>query len=474
MSHSRLLIFIPTYNERGNVERMAREISALDLDADILFLDDNSPDRTGETLDRLAAQIPRMSVIHRSGKQGIGSAHQIGIAWAYDGGYDVLISLDCDFTHDPKDIPRLLAALEGYDVAVGSRYLKRGSLPGWNLVRRSLTLFGHFLTTRLLGLPQDASGAFRAYDLHRIDRDLFSLVPSRSYSFFFESLFVLARNGLQINEIPIVLPARTYGSSKLTLKDIFGGGSYIFWLTLASLLHPERFRLSCAPARAEGPGSAWDAYWSRKAHPSLLAYDMVAAAYRLLVIRPNLVYALRRAFPWGGRLLHAGCGSGQADATLPGDYEITAVDLSAAALRLYAQNNPANRHVAQGNIFKLPFADASFDGVYNLGVMEHFSESDIEAILREFRRVLRSDGKVVLFWPHSRATSVAVLDAAHVVLKHFGRTGKLHPDEITRLKGREHAQALLNRADLRLVDYQFGWRDFFVQAVVVGTGDGTN
>ena len=244
MSQQRILIFIPTYNEKGNVERMAGELSALDLDADILFLDDHSPDGTGELLDRLARDIPRLSVIHRQGKQGIGTAHQAGIKRAYEGGYDVLVTLDCDFTHDPKDIPRMLSALQDHDAAVGSRFMQPGSLPGWNLLRRCLTMFGHFLTTTLLKIPQDASGAFRAYDLQRIDAEVFSLVTSTSYAFFFESLFMLVRNGHSIREIPIKLPARTSGSSKMTTDEALRGGTYLFKLWLKSLAHPERFRLS--------------------------------------------------------------------------------------------------------------------------------------------------------------------------------------------------------------------------------------
>src|SRR5512146_2744458 len=143
------LIFVPTYNERDNAERMVRELSGLDLDTDLLFMDDNSPDGTREILDRLTLETPRLSVIHRAGKQGIGSAHLDAVRWAYDHRYEVLITLDCDFTHKPSDLPRLLEALSGHDLATGSRYLEPDSLPNWNIFRRSLTAFGHFLTRNL-------------------------------------------------------------------------------------------------------------------------------------------------------------------------------------------------------------------------------------------------------------------------------------------------------------------------------------
>ena len=114
--------------------------------SDLLFLDDNSPDGTGQLLDDLAAKEPRLHVIHRAGKLGIGSAHLDGITWAYEHGYTRLVTMDCDFTHSPADIPRLLACADSAAIVVGSRWLQSGSLPGWSLFRRLLTGLGHFLT----------------------------------------------------------------------------------------------------------------------------------------------------------------------------------------------------------------------------------------------------------------------------------------------------------------------------------------
>ena len=212
------LIFIPTYNERENVGPMCEQILALGLDADLLFMDDGSPDGTGQVLDGLAAQHARVRVVHRAGKAGIGSAHKAGIKLAYDEGYERLVTLDCDFTHQPEMIPQFLDRSETADAVVGSRYMETGSLPGWSALRKSLTTLGHVLTKNMLGISQDATGAFRAYNLTTIRRDLFDLVQSNGYAFFFESMLVLQRNGLAIAEIPITLPARTYGSSKMTVE----------------------------------------------------------------------------------------------------------------------------------------------------------------------------------------------------------------------------------------------------------------
>ncbi len=452
---------------------MCRELSALDLDADIVFLDDNSPDGTGDILDSLAAEYERVDVIHREGKLGIGSAHQRGVALAYDGGYDVLVTMDCDFTHSPSDIPRLLEAAKEAEVAVGSRYMNKNSLPGWSPFRRFLTNLGHFLTSALLGLPQDASGAFRVYNLNAIRRGIFELVTAESYSFFFESLFMLVNNGCSIKEIPIVLPARTYGDSKLTFTEAARSAKYLFTLSLENLTTPERFRL--CPRRLEiNPNIVceqdWDPYWRRKQSTGAFVYEIVAATYRKLFIKRNLKAALVRNFKPGAKLLHAGCGSGHVDMGLHETYDITAADISPAALELYARSNPDAAHIAHADLFSPPFPDGEFDGVYNLGVMEHFTPEEIGRILAEFYRVVRPGGKIVLFWPHEKASSVMTLRAAHFVMEHFfKKTERLHPPEISLLSGREQAEEFLSDAGFSSVKYDFGPKDLFIQAVVTGS-----
>src|SRR3954466_9431046 len=153
----RVLIFIPTYNERDNVQPMCEQILALGLDADLVFMDDNSADGTGAVLDALAARHSRVRVLHRPSKAGIGSAHLDGIAYAYAQGYDRLVTLDCDFTHSPALIPTFLARSDTATTVLGSRYLEGGSLPGWSLFRKSMTNVGHLLTKTMLNLSQDAT-----------------------------------------------------------------------------------------------------------------------------------------------------------------------------------------------------------------------------------------------------------------------------------------------------------------------------
>lgn len=469
------LIFIPTYNERDNAAQMCEEIHKLGLDADVLFMDDNSPDGTGTILEKLKPRFPRLIVRHRTGKLGIGSAHYDAIQWAYDQGYQTLVSLDCDFTHSPADIPALVAAARQVDVAVGSRWARENSLPGWNVFRRGMTQLGHFLTKTVLDIPQDASGAFRAYRLDRLPREIFSLVRSRGYSFFFESLFIFNRNGVAIAEVPIVLPARTYGHSKMSAAAAFRSARYVFELYLDFQREPERSLLEGRPVRIDAAlvdPQHWDGYWEATSGRSGTLYALVAGIYRRAIIVRNLNRVLTRDFPPGAALLHAGCGSGQVDVNLQHVMRITALDISPGALRLYARNNPRVAGITHGSIFAIPFPDASFDGVYNLGVLEHFSREQIVRILAEFRRVLKPTGKIVIFWPHRRATSVCVLGAAHFLLNTIMHKGtSLHPPEISLLRGRADAADYLAQARFRLLDYRFGIQDFFVQAIVVAAAE---
>jgi dolichol-phosphate mannosyltransferase len=235
MGDKKILVMLPTYNERENVKKMCQELFRTGLPVDILFVDDNSPDGTGEILDELAKKSPHVLVMHRSGKLGIGSAHQDGIAWVYSHGYTHLVTMDCDFTHSPDNIQDLLRFADEYDVIIGSRHILEDSLNGWNLWRKCITKMGHLLTSTLLKMPYDATGAFRLYRLDRISPEIFKRVSSKGYSFFFESLTILNLNRFKIKEIPIALPPRTYGHSKLRFSDMVQW--LVFMLGMAWNIH---------------------------------------------------------------------------------------------------------------------------------------------------------------------------------------------------------------------------------------------
>ena len=166
-------------------------------------------------------------------------------------------------------------------------------------------------------------------------------------------------------------------------------------------------------------------------------------------------------------LLELGCGTGNLTSKLRADH-ITAVDISGSALQLYQKNNPTAFAVKHASILDLPFSSGSFDGVYNLGVLEHFTVAEIRDILVELNRVLKPGGRLLLFWPHARATSVAVLKAAHWLARRASDpTTSFHPPEVSLLRSRSWAESLMTDAGFRLKRYSFGPRDFFVQAVIV-------
>jgi len=466
------LVFVPTFNEAENVRSMCELLQAQDLDLDILFLDDNSTDGTGAILDSLACEHPNVAVVHRSGKLGVGSAHFQGIQWAYDHGYSTLVTMDCDFTHPPEKIASLLGLRAQYDVVVGSRYMQKRSLQGWNPLRKLLTRTGHALTVSLLGMPFDATGAFRVYRLDRIPRYGFDAIQSRGYSFFFESLYILFVNGITIGEVPISLPPRTYGHSKMSYREVVRSVRLLGTIYAMKLFNPERFAFSepIGPNQNVPPDQqGWDEYWRKPEFGKGLLYDTVAAFYRKVIIRPTLSHFVRRYFAPGDKLLHAGCGGGQVDVDVRHYVRVTGLDISVNALNLYRRTNQHHCETLHGSIRAIPLPDASFDGIYNLGVMEHFTSVEIDLILREFFRVLKPGGRLVIFWPPEFGLSVLFFKTVKAFLeKVLGRRDvKLHPDEISRVQSRRHAIEIFQRSGYRVLRYYFGPRDLFTHSIIV-------
>lgn len=469
----RVLVFLPTYEEAGTVERIHTMIRDNLAEADILFIDDNSPDGTGDILDNMAATDDRLHVLHRPGKLGVGSAHQHGIAWAYDHGYDILITMDSDFAHSPEYLESFVAKSAVYDIVVGTRFESADSLVGWNSWRRAMTHFAHFLTRTLLGIPYDATGAFRLYRLDRVPRAAFERVRAGDYAFFFESLQVLVINGLSVGEVSIRLPARTYGSSKMRFRDIFRGFAYLLRQAVRAKLR--RASLIVAhddPEDRTGSASeirqAWDSYWDDKQDGVGGLYQKIAVFYRRYIIKRSLDLYLERYFPVEADLLHAGCGNGQMDEDVVRRYHVTALDISPVVLRRYAARHRDHARIVEGNLFELPLADAAFDGVYNLGVMEHFSQTQIDRLLGELRRVVRPGGRLVLFWPPEFGLSVWALKLIHFVLNRILRKNiELHPPEPSRIRSRRDIAARLSRNRLELEAMHFGPLDAFTHAIVV-------
>lgn len=461
------LVIIPTYNERENIEPIVSQLAALQMDLTCVFVDDGSPDGTGPEVERVTEIYPWIRLIQRGVKNGIGGAHLAGLALAKAEGFKTIITMDCDLTHSPADIPALLSAAEHADVVVGSRYLRKGSLEGWNWRRKMLTRTAHLLTRVLLGIPYDCTGAFRVYRMDRIPAGVFDLVRSRSYPFFFESLFLLAVNGARIVEVPISLPPRTYGSSKMPADEPFRGIRQLVDVAVDRLLVPERFRISrhpVVPDPALTDAGGWDEYWSRADQPQSKLYQTIATIYRRLVIAPRLTSHSHSLFRKNDLVVHAGCGSGQVDAANQEHIRIVGLDASLKALQIYSRCVPKAHATCHASVFAIPFPDHTFDGAYHLGVIEHFDHSEIRRFLLELRRVLKPDGKLMIFWPHEKATSVAVIKMWHSLARKD--SAPLHPPEISLAKGKEWVRETLAQGGFEMETYDFGAQDFWVQAVV--------
>ena len=216
----RTLVILATYNEIENLPTLAEEILRVLPTADLLVIDDNSPDGTGRWCDEQAQHEPRLKCLHRAGKLGLGTATLLGLQHAIDQGYEVAITMDADWSHDPRFLNDLLSATEKADVAIGSRYCPGGGIEGWPLHRRLMSRSINALSRRMLRLPvQDASGAFRAYRIAILKQINLSSIQATGYAYLEEMLWLLNRAGASFAEVPIVFRDRRAGSSKISLHE---------------------------------------------------------------------------------------------------------------------------------------------------------------------------------------------------------------------------------------------------------------
>ena len=210
------IVVIPTYDEKDNVGPMSKAV--LESGVEILFVDDNSPDGTGKVLDELAAAEPRVHVLHRERKEGLGRAYVAGFAKAIELGAEVVVQMDCDFSHDPKDVPRLVAECEkGADLVIGSRYVPGGATPGWPFKRRLISRAGGMFIRTVTGMPfRDPTGGFKCWRRTALEKIDFASVASAGYSFQLEMNYRTWKAGLRAVEIPISFTDRVAGYSKIT------------------------------------------------------------------------------------------------------------------------------------------------------------------------------------------------------------------------------------------------------------------
>jgi dolichol-phosphate mannosyltransferase len=214
----RSVICLPTYNERENIEPMVAALRGLDLeDLHVLVIDDNSPDGTGEIADRLAAQDDHVHVLHRERKEGLGPAYLAGFRRALELDADLIFELDCDFSHDPKDVPRLAAAAENADLVLGSRYVKGGNIRNWGFVRRFISRGGSLYAQMLLQLGvRDLTGGFKCYRREVLETIDLDGISSLGYAFQIETTYRALRAGFRVVEVPITFADREVGGSKMS------------------------------------------------------------------------------------------------------------------------------------------------------------------------------------------------------------------------------------------------------------------
>lgn len=212
-----VLVIIPTYNESESLPGVIARLRAAVPDADVLVADDNSPDGTGRIADEMAATDPRVHVLHRQGKEGLGKAYLAGFAWGLERGYDVLVEMDADGSHRPEELPRLLDQVPHADVVLGSRWVPGGSVVNWPVSRRVLSQGGSLYTRLALGIPtRDATGGYRAYRSTALEELDLATVDSNGYCFQIDLLWRALQRGLVVREVPITFVEREAGTSKMS------------------------------------------------------------------------------------------------------------------------------------------------------------------------------------------------------------------------------------------------------------------
>ncbi len=260
MTRVRVLAILPTYNEAENVLPLAREILAVDDRLEILVVDDNSPDGTGDLVEEAGREDSRIQLVRRPGKLGLGTAYLAGFRFGLDRGYDLILTMDCDGSHHPRHLPAILAAVEDADMVIGSRYVRGGGIINWAWYRRVLSRFANFYARALLRLPvRDCTGGYRCYRTEVLEIVRPFEIRSSGYSFLEEMVWRVHRCGFRIVEVPIVFEDRTRGDSKIDSSEIYRAA----WHVLVAALRPPalpdvRARPESKPATGPAPEDSSD------------------------------------------------------------------------------------------------------------------------------------------------------------------------------------------------------------------------
>jgi dolichol-phosphate mannosyltransferase len=218
----RTLVVVPTYDERATIREVVARVLAADVDVDLLVVDDASPDGTGEVADELAAAHPEVHVLHRARKEGLGPAYRAGLGWGLERGYDVLVEMDADLSHDPLQLPALVDATRRADLVIGSRYVPGGRIENWPAHRLALSAGGNAYVRLVTGVPvRDATSGYRAFRRETLEGIGLLDLRSDGYSFQLEAALLAWRNGFAVEEVPITFVERTAGASKISRTIVF-------------------------------------------------------------------------------------------------------------------------------------------------------------------------------------------------------------------------------------------------------------
>jgi dolichol-phosphate mannosyltransferase len=234
---SRCVVVVPTYNEAENLPELIPQVLAQDSRIEVLVVDDSSPDGTGEIADRLADGEPRVHVLHRAAKEGLGPAYRAGISQALELGADFVVQMDADFSHPPDILPTMLAEIENHDVVLGSRYLSGITVVNWPIERILLSYYGNWYVRTITGLPvSDTTGGFRCVRREMLERMGFERIRSDGYAFQIEMNYRFVKFGGRIKEIPFFFLDRTRGVSKLSVRIGLEALWVAWWLRIADWL----------------------------------------------------------------------------------------------------------------------------------------------------------------------------------------------------------------------------------------------
>lgn len=233
----RALVILPTYNEAGNVLSITSGVLAQDPQLEVLVVDDASPDGTGDLVEAAARTEPRLQLLRRAGKLGLGSAYLAGFRYALDSGVELVLTMDCDGSHNPRYLPSMLAAAAQADLVIGSRYVAGGGVVNWPKRRRLLSRFANFYTRTLLRVPvRDCTAGFRCYRRKVLETVNPFSIRGSGYSFLEEMVYRVHHCGFRIAEVPILFEQRTHGVSKIDEREIYRAAWHVL---VTALLRPD-------------------------------------------------------------------------------------------------------------------------------------------------------------------------------------------------------------------------------------------